>query len=411
MDDRRFDSLTKAFASGTSRRTLFKGLLGLGGATIVGGALTEDQADAQRRPTPTPRPVTCPGRQTWNGTACVCPGNAPDKCGPDCCTESVTPPNTAGYSECCDNACCFGHCYGEELCCDYPLVFCEAQNECCRPGMNQCCGSEGCCDHACCPTTSGNQCCEGATPKCCGGDACIPADGCCSDAECGGGCRSCINHICVNDDSKCPGGTAGCMDCVNGTCQQNNANCDDGVVCTDNICGTDGVCTYPFDCTNGANCCVADPGSCQVGSCNSDTRQCVYTANCTNGGATVCCPQGQECDASTGGCYVPCEDERFGSCAEVPCCEGSGLTCFSILESPPICIDCIPSFFEGIPVPCLGFCDLCCSQKSFLGVCVDCGLQFNSCEDAPDSCCDGFTCCFNPIDDNFCGLIGTCIPA
>lgn len=40
MDDRRFDDLTRRFATGSSRRTLLKGVLGLGGAavaTFVGG--------------------------------------------------------------------------------------------------------------------------------------------------------------------------------------------------------------------------------------------------------------------------------------------------------------------------------------------------------------------------------------
>src|SRR5690606_10670056 len=123
------------------------------------------------------------------------PSSSPDVCGPDCCSESVAFPNTAAYSECCDNACCFGHCYGEELCCQYPNVFCEAQNECCFPGMNQCCGSMGCCDHECCPVgEGGGACCEAPNSKCCAGDACIPADGCCSDDECAGGCQRCVGH-------------------------------------------------------------------------------------------------------------------------------------------------------------------------------------------------------------------------
>ena len=151
MDDRRFDSLVKSFAGGTSRRSVFKGFLGLGGATVVGGSLADAQRGAARRPTPYPQTIQCPGQQIWTGTACVCPGTAPSKCGPACCTNSITPPNTPAYSECCDNACCFGHCYGEELCCEFPLVFCEAQNECCTPDKHQCCGAEGCCDHECCP--------------------------------------------------------------------------------------------------------------------------------------------------------------------------------------------------------------------------------------------------------------------
>src|SRR5688572_16146533 len=113
MDDRRFDSLVKALATGTSRRSVFKGLLGLGSVAVV-GALRDDGADAARRPTPTPTPIRCPGRQVPVGGVCTCPADAPQKCGPDCCNPAGIGP---GHSECCDNACCFGICYGEELCC------------------------------------------------------------------------------------------------------------------------------------------------------------------------------------------------------------------------------------------------------------------------------------------------------
>ena len=42
MDDRRFDSFAKALAEGKSRRTVLKGLLGLGGAALAGSyAVTE----------------------------------------------------------------------------------------------------------------------------------------------------------------------------------------------------------------------------------------------------------------------------------------------------------------------------------------------------------------------------------
>ncbi len=96
MDDRRFDSLVKAVASGASRRSVLKGMLGLGGAALTGGALVGRDAGAARRPELTPKPVSCPGRQTWNGSQCVCPGDAPAKCGPDCCTEGLIPPGSPG---------------------------------------------------------------------------------------------------------------------------------------------------------------------------------------------------------------------------------------------------------------------------------------------------------------------------
>ena len=131
MDERRFDALTRRLGQGVSRRSLIKGFLGLAGAAVAGGQL---RAEAARRPTPTPKPVTCPGNQTWNGSACVCPTGATN-CGPDCCP--------VGQAECCDNACCFGRCYGEELCCPSSQEFCPVSGECCPVGWT-CCPDFGC---------------------------------------------------------------------------------------------------------------------------------------------------------------------------------------------------------------------------------------------------------------------------
>lgn len=48
MDDRRFDVLTRSFATERSRRALLKGWLGLGAATTAGVVLS-GRADAARR--------------------------------------------------------------------------------------------------------------------------------------------------------------------------------------------------------------------------------------------------------------------------------------------------------------------------------------------------------------------------
>lgn len=60
MDDRRFDGLTKAFASGSGRRALLKALLGSSGAAIARLALPGHSTDAARRSTPTPHPSNVP---------------------------------------------------------------------------------------------------------------------------------------------------------------------------------------------------------------------------------------------------------------------------------------------------------------------------------------------------------------
>ncbi len=105
MDQRRFDAITRSIGERRSRRAVLAGVLGLAGLPFAG------TARAARRTTPTPPPVSCPGSQFWNGSACACSeGTA---CGPACCTEGGV---------CCDGACCYGTCYGEELCCPTGMI-------------------------------------------------------------------------------------------------------------------------------------------------------------------------------------------------------------------------------------------------------------------------------------------------
>lgn len=285
METNRFDSLVKSLANGASRRSVLKGLVGLGGAAAVTSAFLEPEANAARRPTPTPKPITCPAGKHWDGTQCVCTtGGA---CGPECCHVGT---------ECCDNACCFGHCYGEELCCPYEN-WCAAASECCAAGET-CCDEQGCiliedgdcgCDGAC-PDgfeRCGSQCCAHgycAGTTCCAigvcGDACLVNEGdlccgiqpydpqvsyccdgtlsageCCTFEACEAGFECCNDDCCpaghCASEGCCAGAACGnhCMDeanegCCAGMIYQLEGNvCCDGVVtqggcCDDEICGT-----------------------------------------------------------------------------------------------------------------------------------------------------------------------------
>src|SRR5215218_10289490 len=131
MDDHHFDVFTRSLAQRGSRRAALKALLGIGGIAAVGGITRSDDVLGARRPTPTPKPVSCPGIQTPCPTGCCCPaGNT--KCGPDCCP--------IGQAQCCDNACCYGICYGEELCCPTGQLLC---NGVCPP-LGGCCTDADC---------------------------------------------------------------------------------------------------------------------------------------------------------------------------------------------------------------------------------------------------------------------------
>jgi len=377
MDDRRFDSLVKALATGTSRRSVFKGLLGLGGVTAIGGSLLQDGADAARRPTPTPKAPSCPGQQFLQSGQCTCPASAPSKCGPDCCNPAGV---DSAHSECCDNACCFGLCYGEELCCPWPRSFCPEVQECCDEGVTLCCGEAGCCAGGCCQDAQGNDlCCSGATPRCCPGDTCIAddVDSCCDASDCGpGDCWSCIDHRCVSDQAKC---ASGCVDCVQGTCQTVDANCDDGDPCTVSTCNADGTCTPTVrDCRiDGCGCVARDV--CHPATCDQNSGECSEEYDCAPAG---CCTPSDMCFQSVCDVNV-CRETLFCSNDELSQEEGDSC-CNSYGNPDPDCLvsgTCNPSSDPPSTVVQVGECqfsvicgEVCCEryQSDFtFCACVD----------------------------------------
>jgi hypothetical protein len=235
MDDRRFDAIAKSLAAGTSRRSLLKGILGLGGAAAVGSLGLERESEAARRPTPTPSVRNCPAGQVWNGRTCVC--LAGPTCGAECCGVGGT---------CCDGACCYGVCFGEELCCPSSSEYCPSAGECCPPGRRccpdygcllpgQCCTIDDCATDICATLICNAQhiceytvnCTLGGAENCCGpgqvcpdhGFCCTPtcASGSCgSDNGCEGVCSCTEDKICDLGSCVCPSGT---MQCSDGVCR------------------------------------------------------------------------------------------------------------------------------------------------------------------------------------------------
>lgn len=105
MDDRKFDTIARNLATGTSRRSLLAGLLGLGG--LAAGGLDVQHAGAARRGFSGPRlpPSGCRGDLCEPSTQCSddydCAGGA-ICCVGDCCTPGqscVTTPNNDSYCE------------------------------------------------------------------------------------------------------------------------------------------------------------------------------------------------------------------------------------------------------------------------------------------------------------------------
>jgi len=94
MDDQQFDTFARNLASGTNRRAVLKGLLGLGG--VAAAAIELHSASAARR--------------GFSGPAL--PGFTPTE--PPC----VNPPSCASGQSCCSGYyCCNGQCIANDLLC------------------------------------------------------------------------------------------------------------------------------------------------------------------------------------------------------------------------------------------------------------------------------------------------------
>lgn len=240
MDDRRFDALVKSLAGGTSRRALLERMLGIGWAVVASEAFRSSDAAAARRPktTPTPAAIICPGSQVPCGNACCCPNGGDVKCGPDCCP--------AGIAECCDNACCYGTCYGEEVCCPSERDWCAATGECCPPGR-RCCAELGCLD--------------------------LGPDRCCFDTDCP------PNATCVDFGCVCNPGFVLC----DGVCVL--GNCCDATTCLSGSVCNQHTCCQPRTC--------ADTLPDSLEGCGGSEDGCGGTLNCR-------CPEGWECIVPNG---------------------------------------------------------------------------------------------------------------
>lgn len=398
MDDRRFDSLVKAVALGTSRRRVLKGILGLGGAALVGSAAIEPDAQAARRPTPTPKPIKCPGQQTWDGSACVCtvpPAPGPTVCGPECCNPAAVGP---AHSECCDNACCYGTCYGEELCCPTntpagggtPIASVCSNGECCLlPDVciNGVCGTpfrcqnnDDCGDCETCNTNTG-QCsylCTNALPQCCVngfGEYCIPAgETCCSSADdCTESCSYCndVVRYCVQ---RCEGSDACCEGLVADEC-----------CAVDRCVPGQGCCTEGYIACGG-RCCNASVYACEAGDC-----VCLPGTEACGQLPGGCCPDGQCndnrdcCAAGTTACGVSCCDNATQTCNQGICECAAGL-----ILCEGVCVDAQCCGSDDSMCEDLGY-DLDCVACSN-GMCDTASLDFQICGGAQRGYCSNGVC-------------------
>jgi hypothetical protein len=414
MDGESFDRVTRAFATGQSRRSVVKRLLGMGGAAIAVGAAND--AEAARRgftppvAPPTPPTPICPlpnlptpcgcidpattqccgtgacanGQCTPSGHCCVgsdvvcgdtcvgadkcCDGHvctagqcsaigsccADDEtvCGPACC------PN--GSSECCDNACCYGTCYGEELCCPTPRAYCAVTGECCGSGAS-CCVDDGCCDGACFPNISGfDLCCAAPGQVCLDSNEdffCFTTESaCCTSADCpsGGPCQvaTCVQGVCgltnVADGGACDDGN----ECTSGdTCQSGVCTGGSAIVCpVTNECFTSS-CDVALGCSETYN---GDGSPCSNGTC-MDGACCTQTCGARVCGGDVCGSSCGECVAGTvcSSDGLACTDVNptpacigYSYCSNFQFCGGDQGACTATVEGGGYC----GAVYQSIPV-------------------------------------------------------------
>lgn len=167
--------------------------------------------------------------------------------------------------------------------------------------------------------------CKGNKKKC--GKKCIPADKCCTTADCGSK-GSCVNGTCVcpTGQKPCNGGcipTASCCQngdcgptqtCINGTCTCSGglARCGQECIDPETCCGT--TCPGNQTCDEGFCFCPnPDDWPCGDGSCVTGSECCV-SANC---------PADQHCDDGTCWCNV-----ADGIWCDTGCCDAAqGETC------------------------------------------------------------------------------------
>lgn len=352
MDQHSFDRLTRAAATGGTRRAFVRRLVGSVAAIGLARGPVES-ATAARLPTvpgpsstlplrepsePTPsagpaqrQPETCPEPLVLTDCGCldsatqtccqddVCTGVCTAKdgccnvsadttlssrgevCDDHCCHPHLDPADP-GYSECCAGSCCAGRCYDEDRCCPTSR-FCPGTvtDLCCAEG-ERCCGAG----------TAANVCIPGGAGACCAQSDCDAAPNACSVSCESGFCRQ---HICNSGAVCCPT-ASGDLACITGNCC-NDASCGIGEACLNGYC-TPVECFGDTDCSSADPCivgscvagactfaprCAGECATCRDGICSTDDTLCGPCATCTAGlCAPVVCPDGFTCYAETGEC-------------------------------------------------------------------------------------------------------------
>ena len=331
MDDRCFDSLTRAMAGGASRR----GLLRLLAGGLAGGALprlgpkeaaARDCAFVGERCSDRFR---CCRGLCLNGF-CVCRGVQKD-CGDRVCHNLRTDPAHCGA---CGRACSPGL-----VCCDGDCFDATTDDRHCGACGRVCPEGTTCCAGDCRNLLTNREHCGKCGNVCGENEVC--RDGVClcrkGSARCDGVCRDVERdpHFCGSCQTRCPAGHV----CCRGVCrdvQNDRENCGGcGRLCLNGESCCAGTCTTTRN--DGRNCgacgraCRAADQTCRVGECVCQQLGLIECNGVCKAGEGGRCAAGSEC--CSGECYrsprraagtcAPCRGRRCVRNAD--CC--GGLTC------------------------------------------------------------------------------------
>jgi hypothetical protein len=282
-DGRRFDELTRIWATPMSRRRALRLSAGamFGGVVIGSGLLSSGPAQAS---------VACSGDADCGVGAFVCCKDAgcsnPGTCTTldKCCGQSACIAPDHGHSgTVCAQSCC------GQVCCGSGMTCCGGA---CVADTDVCCGGTDC--------PSGTTCC-GSSCGCGGSQTCISGS-CCDNAQvCGSVCCP-QSTVCLNPATGACGCPAGGSTCGSFCCKK-------GETCAD----PSGGCCCPKGSTPcGQSCCAAgvvclDPANSICG-CQKGTTPCGTAASLT------CCSAGQACAS---GCPPPANNTVSGYCSGV----------------------------------------------------------------------------------------------
>lgn len=368
MQDWRFDNLTRTLGQATSRRQVFKGLLGGLGAALLGRAVGAPGTAAAGCS------VQACERSALDQLVYMLSSTCQDLCSPEDFREgglgACIGCRVTAHSQYRDalRKCWTGDgCLAPKVCCGRACV--DTQSD-----PNNC----GACGHAC---SSGETCNNG---QCACGQEQTNCNGQCVDTQsdkhncgsCGhacGTCEDCVLGQCVH--IECADGQTCCNDNCVPLCL--NGDLPDPATCQCNICKgqIDGAACDANDSTKA--CCQEQCVSTQCPSGKSysfDTCQCQCTSTCPSGQLQdpetcqcqdlcngVVCDECHTCDPTSGDCVMA---DVNSSCSAGVCCKGQCMTpCPSGEEYDPSTCQCKSACGSGCQ-PVNGHALICCSDES-----------------------------------------------